>query len=69
MEEMRVKTVILLSDGYDNDYDTEEIVESKKEKSGMDKKYKDLTKLKKLLDDKIITKEEFEKEKKKILKG
>ena len=51
------------------DDDTEEIVESKKEKSGMDKKYKDLTKLKKLLDDKIITKEEFEKEKKKILKG
>ena len=30
MEEMRVKTVILLSDGYDNDYDTEEIVDEVK---------------------------------------
>ncbi len=36
--------------------------------SNMDKKFSDLNKLKKLLDDKIITKEEFEKEKKKILK-
>lgn len=33
----------------------------------MDKKYSDLNKLKKLLDDKIITKEEFDKEKKKVL--
>lgn len=33
----------------------------------VDKKYSDLNKLKKLLDDKIITKEEFDKEKKKIL--
>ena len=35
--------------------------------SDMDQKYSDLKKLKKLLDDDIITKEEFEKEKKKIL--
>ena len=27
MEEKRVKTIMLLSDGYDNDYDTEEIVD------------------------------------------
>ena len=33
----------------------------------VDKKYNDLIKLKKLLDENIITKEEFEKEKKKIL--
>ena len=33
----------------------------------MDKKYSDLNKLKKLLDNDIITQEEFEKEKKKIL--
>lgn len=39
----------------------------KKKESDMDKKYSDLNKLKKLLDNKIITKEEFEKEKKKIL--
>ncbi len=37
-------------------------------KTNMDQKYSDLKKLKKLLDDDIITKEEFEKEKKKILK-
>ena len=30
MEEMRVKTVMLLSDGYDNDYGTEEIVDEVK---------------------------------------
>ena len=30
MEEMRVKTVMLLSDGYDNDYSTEEIVDEVK---------------------------------------
>lgn len=43
---------------------------SKEEKNetDMDKKYADLNKLKKLLDKDIITKEEFEKEKKKILK-
>ena len=35
--------------------------------SDMDKKYSDLNKLKKLLDNDIITQEEFEKEKKKIL--
>ena len=34
----------------------------------MDKKVSDLKKLKKLLDSKVITKKEFEKEKKKILK-
>ena len=39
-----------------------------KSKSSMDQKYSDLNKLKKLLDKNIITKEEFEKEKKKILK-
>ena len=39
-----------------------------KEKTDMDKKYSDLKKLKKLLDDDIITKKEFEEEKKKILK-
>ena len=33
----------------------------------MDKKYNDLTKLKRLLDNDIITKGEFENEKKKIL--
>ena len=43
------------------------ISNTKKETSDMDKKYDDLNKLKKLLDKKIITKEEFEKEKKKIL--
>ena len=42
--------------------------ETKKEKtSDMDKKYSDLTKLKKLLDKKIISQEEFDKEKEKIL--
>ena len=42
--------------------------ETKEEKtSDMDKKYSDLTKLKKLLDKKIISQEEFDKEKKKIL--
>lgn len=48
----------------------EKVEEEKKikEESDIDKKYKDLTKLKKLLDKEIITKEEFEKEKKKILK-
>ncbi len=40
----------------------------KESKSDIDQKYSDLNKLKKLLDKKIITKEEFEKEKKKILK-
>ena len=30
MEEMRVKTIMLLSDGYDNDYDAEEIVDEVK---------------------------------------
>ena len=35
--------------------------------SDMDQKYSDLNKLKKLLDKDIITKEEFEEEKKKIL--
>ncbi len=40
----------------------------KKKEHDMDKKYSDLNKLKKLLDNKIITKEEFEKEKKKILR-
>ena len=40
----------------------------KKQKSSVDQKYSDLNKLKKLLDKDIITKEEFEKEKKKILK-
>ncbi len=36
-------------------------------KSNMDQKFSDLNKLKKLLDEEIITKEEFEREKKKIL--
>lgn len=48
----------------------EETADSKtnsEEETNMDKKYKDLTKLKKLLDKDIISKEEFEKEKKKIL--
>lgn len=45
----------------------EEDDESFNLKSRMDQKYSDLTKLKKLFDKKIITKEEFEKEKKKIL--
>lgn len=35
--------------------------------SDMDKKYSDLNKLKKLLDNDVITKEEFEREKKKVL--
>jgi len=39
----------------------------KESKSDIDQKYSDLNKLKKLLGKKIITKEEFEKEKKKIL--
>ena len=42
-------------------------LEEKKNETDMDRKYSDLNKLKKLLDKKIITKEEFEKEKKKIL--
>ena len=41
---------------------------SNKKSTSIDKKYSDLNKLKKLLDKDIITKEEFEKEKKKILK-
>lgn len=49
------------------DDEEEEIIEELKEKSNMDQKYSDLTKLKKLLDKDIISKEEFEKEKKKIL--
>ncbi len=40
----------------------------KNEKKDMNKKYTDLKQLKELLDDNILTKEEFEKEKKKILK-
>lgn len=40
----------------------------KESKSDIDQKYSDLNKLKKLLDKEIITKEEFENEKKKILK-
>ncbi|MDD2392256.1 MAG: SHOCT domain-containing protein [Bacilli bacterium] len=48
--------------------DEDEKEDSKKQnKSDMDQKYSNLTKLKKLLDKKIISKEEFEKEKKKIL--
>ena len=42
--------------------------EEEKSKTNMDQKYSDLNKLKKLLDDKIITKAEFDKEKKKILR-
>ena len=50
------------------DEDEEETGNSKKtNKSDMDQKYSNLTKLKKLLDKNIISKEEFEKEKKKIL--
>ncbi len=41
--------------------------EKKSTRTNMDKKYSDLNKLKKMLDKDIITKEEFEKEKKKIL--
>lgn len=48
-------------------FDEDEETENEKKKSNMDKKYWDLTKLKKLLDKEIISKEEFEKEKKKIL--
>lgn len=40
---------------------------SKKESSNMDQKYNDLKKLKELLDSDIITKEEYDKEKSKIL--
>lgn len=50
------------------DDEEEEIENSKKpNKSDVDQKYSNLTKLKKLLDKNIISKEEFEKEKKKIL--
>lgn len=52
----------------DEDCIHEEIMEVQKKESDMDIKYRDLTKLKKLLDKDIISKEEFEKEKKKILK-
>jgi hypothetical protein len=48
-------------------FDDEEEVEEEIE-TDMDQKYSDLKKLKQLLDEKIITKAEFEKEKKKILK-
>lgn len=41
--------------------------ENNKSKSDMTQKYSDLNKLKELLDNKVITKEEFEKEKKKVL--
>lgn len=47
-------------------FDDDEILS--KETTSMDQKVSDLYKLKKLLDDKIITKEEFQKEKSKILK-
>ena len=51
----------------------QEIKSNKKKDStsrtNIDQKYSDLNKLKKLLDKNIITKEEFEKEKKKILKN
>ena len=47
----------------------EDNTDSKKnKKSNINQKYEDLNKLKELLDKKIITKEEFEEEKKKILK-
>lgn len=50
------------------DDDEDEQEQTKEEKtSDMDKKYSDLIKLKKLLDKKIISQEEFDKEKKKIL--
>lgn len=49
------------------DDEEEEVKEEPKAKSNMDQKYSDLTKLKELLDKDIISKEEFEKEKKKIL--
>ena len=42
--------------------------ESFDDDNDINKKYSDLNKLKELLDNKIITKEEFDKEKKKILK-
>ena len=70
----------LLDDVNESEKDDEEIVEEEKHKDkpnkplnknendSFEKKEKDLRKIKKLLDDKIITKEEFEKEKKKILK-
>ena len=68
------------NNGYDSNDNLEKIADntikkdtkSKKENisndSKMDRKYSDLNKLKKLLDKEIITREEFEKEKKKILK-
>ena len=56
---------------FDEEEETEKKNKSKREKSSktdVDQKYSDLNKLKELLDNEIITKEEFEKEKKKILK-
>ena len=44
-----------------------DIVEIEEPKDDLDRKYSDLLKLKELLDKKILTKEEFDKEKKKIL--
>lgn len=55
---------------FDDDNQEDEKQKGKrKSKSNVDQKYSDLNKLKKLLDKDIITKEEFEKEKKKILNG
>lgn len=56
-------------ESFDDSEDEQINIKDKKEdsKSDMDKKYSDLRKLKELLDDDIISKEEFEKEKKKIL--
>ena len=45
----------------------EEVEEKTKKSSDMDKKYNDLKKLKELLDDDIITQEDYDKEKAKIL--
>ena len=71
--------VIFVEDEKDNDKDNEdddsdeyEVVEKTKEKSNdsdvsVDDKFNSLVKLKELLDKEIITKEEFDKEKKKIL--
>ena len=55
-------------DSDENSKSSKNSLKETKIETDIDKKYTDLNKLKKLLDKDIITKEEFEKEKKKILK-
>jgi predicted ATP-dependent serine protease len=52
---------------FDEDEDNEISVYKKDKYDNFERKYKSLNKLKKLLDNDIITKEEFDEEKKKIL--